>query len=60
MKPDAAIFAYAADKLGIFPAETLFLADSEANCRAARALGWQAALVAPGTEFTDVIANLEK
>lgn len=60
MKPDAAIFDYAADKLGIVPAETLFLDDSEANCRAARALGWQAALVAPGTEFTDVIANLEK
>ncbi len=55
MKPDARIFRYAEEKLGILPEETLFLDDSEANCEAARALGWHAARVAPGTEFTDVI-----
>lgn len=55
MKPDARIFDYARDKFGIDPAETLFLDDSQTNVDAARALGWQAALVPPGTEFTDVV-----
>lgn len=54
-KPDAKIFNYAADILGIEPAETLFLDDSQDNVDAAIALGFQAALVAPGTEFIDCI-----
>ncbi len=58
LKPKAEIFDYAAKKLGINPAETLFLDDSAANCDAARALGWQAAQVAVGTEFIDILAQL--
>lgn len=58
MKPEAAIFDYAAEKLGIVPAETLFLDDSQKNCEAARALGWHAACVKPGTEFTDILKSL--
>lgn len=57
MKPDAEIFRYAINKLGIKPEETLFLDDSQANLDAAAALGFQTALVAPGSEFADIIAN---
>lgn len=57
-KPEAKIFRFAEKKLGIKPEETLFLDDSEANCEAARALGFQARHVAPGHEFTEVIADL--
>lgn len=55
MKPSARIFDYTAEKLGIKPAETLFLDDSAANCKAAEALGWNAAVVPPGTEFMDIL-----
>lgn len=55
MKPSAEIFRYAERHLGIEPSETLFLDDSEANCEAARRLGWHVARVAPGTEFTDIV-----
>lgn len=58
MKPDAAIFDYTARNLHIRPEETLFLDDSAANCEAARALGWHAAEVVPGTEFTDTLRSL--
>lgn len=54
-KPDARIFRYTVEELGIDPAETLFFDDSEANVEAARALGFQAVHVRPGTEFTDYI-----
>lgn len=54
-KPDAGIFRYAISKLGIKPEETLFLDDSIANVEAARALGFQAVHVAPGTEFMDLL-----
>lgn len=54
-KPDAGIFLFAEKKLGINPAETLFMDDSEANCEAARALGFHAAQVLPGTEFITLI-----
>lgn len=54
-KPDPAIFNYAADILGINPAETLFLDDSQTNIEAARALGFEAAWIRPGTEFTDYL-----
>lgn len=54
-KPDAAIFNYAAESMGINPAETLFFDDSEANVQAARALGFNAVQVKPGTEFTDYL-----
>lgn len=51
MKPAPEIFAYAAERLGIEPSETIFLDDGEANVRAAEAAGWHAALVPPGVEF---------
>lgn len=55
MKPSPRIFDYAAETLKINPTETLFLDDAEINCRAAESLGWHAALVAPGSEFTDIL-----
>ncbi len=54
-KPDAGIFRYTAEQLGIDPAETLFFDDSLANVEAARALGFEAVHVRPGTEFTDYL-----
>lgn len=54
-KPDARIFRFAEDKLHIRPEETLFMDDSEANCEAARALGFHAAHVLPGVEFISLI-----
>lgn len=57
MKPDPRIFKYAIGKLGIDPTDTLFLDDSRANLDAAAKLGFKTALVAPGSEFTDIIAN---
>ncbi|MDE7154607.1 MAG: HAD family phosphatase [Muribaculaceae bacterium] len=55
MKPDPAIFRYASTTLGIEPAETLFLDDSQKNLDAAASVGYQTALVPPGTEFIDLI-----
>lgn len=55
LKPSAAIFRYAEKTLGIKPEETLFFDDSEANCQAARALGWNAVRVDPETEFTALL-----
>ncbi|MDE6467676.1 MAG: HAD family phosphatase [Muribaculaceae bacterium] len=54
-KPDARIFEYTAAELDIDPAETLFFDDSMTNVEAARACGFQAVHVAPGTEFTDYL-----
>lgn len=54
-KPDEAIFRYTAENLGIDPAETLFFDDSAANVDAARAFGFNAVEVKPGTEFTDYL-----
>lgn len=55
MKPDPAIFRYAAETLKIEPAETLFLDDSQKNLDAAASVGFQTALVPPDTEFFDLI-----
>ncbi len=57
MKPDRRIFEYAIDKFGIDPAETLFFDDSQANLDAAARLGFITALVAPGTEFIDILVQ---
>jgi putative hydrolase of the HAD superfamily len=38
-KPDPAIFRQVIDETGLVPEETLFIDDSEANCRAAEAFG---------------------
>ncbi len=58
LKPGREIFDYAVRTLDLDPAETLFLDDSQANVEAARALGFNAAVVPPGTEFTDIIARI--
>ena len=55
MKPSPEIFRYTEKKLGIVPDETLFLDDSQANCEAARQLGWHAVVVPCGKEFSDVL-----
>jgi putative hydrolase of the HAD superfamily len=47
IKPDPAIFALAAQRFGVAPAELVFLDDHAPNVAAARAQGWQALL------FTD-------
>ncbi len=55
LKPDAAIFRFAEETLGIKPSETLFLDDSQANVEAARKLGFKAEQVQPGTDvFTSI------
>lgn len=58
MKPDAAIFRYTVEKLGIRPEETLFIDDSQANLDAASALGFHTALAVPGRDFADIIKPL--
>lgn len=57
LKPSPAIFEYAARTMGIEPGHTVFLDDSQANCLAARSLGWHALHVAPGREFMDVLKD---
>ena len=42
MKPEAAIFAHAAQAFGVEPAEMLFIDDAAHNTEAARRAGWQA------------------
>lgn len=54
-KPDAEIFRYTVENLGIEPSETLFFDDSANNVEAAKALGFNAVEVKPGTEFTDYL-----
>lgn len=56
-KPEAAIFDYTCRTCGIRPEETLFFDDSAANVDAARALGFYAETVPPGTEFMDILAT---
>lgn len=58
IKPDAKIFHTVVEKLGIKPEETLFLDDSQKNLDAASALGFHTLLVAPGSEFLDLINAL--
>ncbi len=57
MKPDPEIFLIAERRFNIKPEETIFLDDSEANCKAAEALGFKTIWVKPGTEFIDLIRN---
>ena len=54
-KPGREIFQYAIKNLNIAPSETLFLDDSQKNLDTAQALGFDTALVAPGTEFADIL-----
>lgn len=55
MKPDPEIFRIAGRQFGIKPEETIFLDDSEANCKAAEALGFKTIWVRPGTEFYQLL-----
>lgn len=52
-KPDALIFDYTINKLGILPEETLFFDDSQKNLDAAKHFGFATYLVCPGTEFME-------
>lgn len=54
LKPESEIFGYACRKLGISPADTVFIDDSQANLDAAAALGFGTILATPGHDiFTD-------
>lgn len=55
VKPDAEIFKRVLAETGINPAETLFLDDSPANCRAAEALGINTHLTLPGEDWREVL-----
>lgn len=57
LKPEEKIFRYVENELGINPEETLFFDDSQTNLDAAARLGFKTALVAPGTEFIDLISH---
>lgn len=57
LKPDARIFRYAEEHLGIKPDETVFLDDSQRNLDAASRLGFHTILVTPGSEFAELLAN---
>lgn len=57
-KPHKGIFDYTVKHLGIDPGRTLFLDDSLKNVEVATACGFNAQVVAPGTEFIDIINNM--
>ena len=50
-KPDPAIFQKVTDALHCAPSEILFFDDSETNCEAAEAFGWNALLAPAGGEW---------
>lgn len=56
-KPDRKIFEYAIEHMNIKPEETLFLDDSQRNLDAAAELGFATVLVAPGSEFEDILSD---
>lgn len=58
IKPDAKIFHTVVEKLGIKPEETLFLDDSQKNLDAASELGFHTLLVAPGSEFFELLKSV--
>ena len=51
-KPDVAIFEAVLEATGIEPRETLFIDDSEANCKAAESLGISTYICKPGEDWT--------
>jgi putative hydrolase of the HAD superfamily len=57
MKPDEGIFIHAIKRLGLDPATTLFVDDSQANLDAAARLGFATALVEPGREVADALSS---
>lgn len=56
-KPDAEIFQKVLDDTGIIPAETLFIDDSTANCRAAEALGITTYTPQAGEDWSHLFAK---
>lgn len=58
MKPDRKIFEYTIETLHINPKETLFFDDAQCNLDSAALLGFNTALVTPGSEFIDIIQQL--
>ncbi|MDE6317785.1 MAG: HAD family phosphatase [Muribaculaceae bacterium] len=54
-KPDAAIFNKACEKFGIRPQDTIFFDDSEANVRAAEALGFGGIHVKDNRPFSEYL-----
>lgn len=56
-KPDAEIFQKVLDDTGIIPAETLFIDDSAANCRAAEALGITTYTPKAGEDWSHLFAK---
>lgn len=56
-KPDAEIFQKVLDDTGIIPAETLFIDDSAANCRAAEALGITTYTPIAGEDWSHLFAK---
>lgn len=58
IKPDAKIFHTVIEKLGIKPEETLFLDDSQKNLDAAAELGFYTLLIAPGSEFFELLKSI--
>lgn len=58
-KPGATIFRRLIDRYSLSPERTIFLDDSEANCRAAEALGITAVRVPAGTEFLDLLNGID-
>lgn len=57
MKPDPKIFDKVITDFNIRPDETLFLDDSETNCKAAEQCGWHSAHIGQGAEFMDVLGQ---
>lgn len=57
MKPDDAIFREVIARFGIDPSETLFFDDSQVNLDAAARFGFHTLLVAPGTEFYELMSQ---
>lgn len=56
-KPDAAIFLKAIEKFRIEPEQTLFFDDSETNCEAARAMGFNAVHVTDERPFAELMST---
>ena len=54
-KPDERIFRLCIERFGLAPAATTFFDDSEANCRAAAAMGFRTIHVPPSSSFLDFI-----
>ena len=56
-KPDAAMFAFVTDALGVTPESTVLLDDFEGHIEGARAAGWHAILV--GGDHAAAVAALD-